>query len=75
MKDLFKKGDIVVNLAEVGGNCMNIGAIGIVHENNSACPYVLWEAGQSKESIMSGSTYECNKWAQADHKLEKIGEL
>lgn len=37
----FKKGDKVVSL--VTENCIKRGMVGIVLENNSACPYVEWQ--------------------------------
>ena len=39
----FKKGDRVEVLSTDSMDCFNVGDIGIVDENNSTCPYVLFD--------------------------------
>ena len=70
MNIFLKKGDIVYSDRELD-NYVLAGAIGIVVEDKSNCPFVDWEPDFSRNLNTEG----CNRWAQYSYNLVKIGEL
>lgn len=67
----FKKGDKVVSL--VTENCIKKGMVGIVLENNSACPYVEWQdLTMGHDRPYNDGRKSC--WALTEREMELLNE-